>query len=123
LTLRPICLNLQGSDFGALLPQRTLKNVKELTIRCSIATGEEPVWPTTWGQLTAMTSFNINCRNSRAESYLPRYLTDLRNLKNLVAITSGRHFAESGCNLMEQRADTHKQLTRLQVDFVEPLGS
>jgi len=112
-------LGLQETEFGELLPLSALKNVKELTICCEGATKEEPLWPSTWGQLTNMTSLRMDCRNNEYQSYLPDFVTNLRSLKTLKATTSFQRFGKSGYAFMEHAASTLTQLTRLQMDIDE----
>jgi len=84
---------------------------------------EEPVWPTTWSQLTNLTKLHFRCTDSRNNTYLPQFLTDLRNVRNLELATDIRHFDNSWEEYLVLIAMRLTLLTKLEIIVALPRKS
>lgn len=84
---------------------------------------EEPVWPTTWSQLTKLTKLHFHCTDSRDTTYLPQFLTDLRNVRNLELATDILHFDNSWEEYLVLIAMRLTLLTKLDIIVAFPFKS
>jgi hypothetical protein len=101
---------------------KSLRSVKDLALDFYIH-GDlwaEPHWPETWSQHTNLSRLAFQCRNDffQWRSFLPEFLTDLRNLRDLEWATGSLYFDNSGgeayLNLI---AKSLTRLTRLQIAY------
>jgi len=91
-----LLLDLQDRSLGSVLPLKTLRNVKDLTLSCHLHNIEEPEWPTTWSQLTNMTKLAFGCDEDLTIYHRPEFLTELRSLQELKFTTEFDHFERTG---------------------------
>jgi len=106
---------MQASAMGDVLPFETLQNVQDLTFGCHIHSFDEPVWPTTWSQLTNLTRLSLHCKGIFPTFYLPEFLTGLRSLRDVGITTGFSQLNHSGEEYLVLLLGCLKQLIRLEI--------
>jgi len=90
--------DLQDTQWDHHLSVKTLQNVKDLALDFLMYSWDEdeepvePVWPTTWSQLTNLTKLDFHCRDSEYNEILPEFLTKLGSLRDLELTLDSGHF-------------------------------
>jgi hypothetical protein len=108
-----------------LLSVKTLQNVKDLALDLHFLNhhkSEEPVWPTTWSQLTNLTrlAFRWTRYGGRygGTKYLPYFLMDLKSLRDAELATKYHTFGRrSVANDLVLLSTCLTQLTRMQINI------
>jgi hypothetical protein len=113
--------DLQVGALDRVLPVNTLQNVKDLDFHCFVHENE-PLWPTTWSQLTNLTRLALQCEDADEPGFhFPEFITDLRSLKDLEYTIEIGDFYSSGEEYIVLMTRCLKQLTRLQINVAGSL--
>jgi hypothetical protein len=113
-----IFFDLQDLELDHLLSVKALWSVKDLALAFSLNTLQEPMWPTTWSQLTNLTRLKFHCKDNNEMMHLPDFLTELRSLRDLEFAIRFSQLHDPGEGFLVLIASCLPQLTRLFVDGI-----
>jgi hypothetical protein len=113
-------LQVNERPLSSVLPLETLRNVRDLTLHCHAYSEPEPEWPTSWGQLTAITRLSVQLENwaSGRRYLLPPFVAEMGSLRDVEVTAGYSTFENSGEGYTLLVLGCLHLLTRLQVNIM-----